>query len=70
MAAYNWHIYSQEIDDGTFAATPGQLLSYPLNVMSDGLLEYLENTTSFPDFPTSAKIMGKLSAVIPEKLTT
>ena len=50
--------------------TPGQLLAYPLNVLQDGSLENLEGFQSFPDWPSSAKIVGKLNAMIPQKLTT
>ena len=46
------------------------MLCYPLNVMADGTLENLEGFACFPDFPNSCKIMGKKSAVIPQKVTT
>ena len=70
MAAYNWQVYSMETNDGTFPVTPGQLLAYPLNVMPDGSIEYLPDMSSFPDFPASAKVMGKTHWGVPEKLTT
>jgi len=70
MAAYNWQIYSSETQVGDYPVTPGQLLAYPLNVLNDGSIEYLETISSFPDFPSSAKIMGKTNPMIPEKLTT
>ncbi len=70
MAAYNWQVYSMEANDGTFPVTPGQLLAYPLNVMPDGSIEYLPDMSSFPDFPSSAKVMGKTHWGLPEKLTT
>ena len=70
MAAYNWQVYSMETNDGTFPVTPGQLLAYPLNVMPDGSIEYLPDMSSFPDFPSSAKVMGKTHWGLPEKLTT
>ena len=64
MASYNWAKYlAQE-------PTPGQILPYPLNVMQDGSLEYIDGLTSFPDFSPGAKIMGKPSAMIPCKVTT
>lgn len=55
-------------DYGTEA--PGQLLAYPLNVLQDGSLENLEGIQSFPDWPQTAKIVGKMHAMIPQKLTT
>ena len=67
MAAYNWQVYNA---GPIGCATPGQLLSYPLNILPDGSIEYLEGVESFPDFPSSAKIMGKANPLIPEKLTT
>ena len=70
MAAYNWQIYSSEAQPGDYPVTPGQLLAYPLNILNDGSIEYLEGISSFPDFPSSAKIMGKTNPMIPEKLTT
>lgn len=70
MAAYNWQVYSMDAEPGTYPVTPGQLLSYPLNVMDDGSIEYLPNISSFPDFPPSAKVMGKTNPMIPVKLTT
>ena len=66
MAAYNWQIYSSETQAGDYPVTPGQLLAYPLNVLNDGSIEYLETISSFPDFPSSAKIMGKTNPMIPE----
>ena len=50
--------------------TPGMMLAYPLNVMEDGSLENLPGFACFPDFPGSCTIMGKKSAVIPQKVTT
>ena len=70
MAAYNWQVYSAETQPGDCPVTPGQLLAYPLNILNDGSIEYLENISSFPDFPSSAKIMGKTNPMIPVKLTT
>jgi len=67
MAYNNWQQYSSSTP-GT--KTDGQMLSYPLNVMADGTLENLEGFACFPDFPGSCKIMGKKSAVIPQKVTT
>ena len=70
MAAYNWHVYSMEVEDESYPVTPGQLLCYPLNVLGNGSIEYLADISSFPDFPSSAKIMGKTNPMIPVKLTT
>ena len=64
MVSYNWSQYLQKLP------TPGQLLPYPLNVMQDGKLEYIDGVTSFPDFPPSAKIKGKANPLIPQKVTT
>ena len=67
MAAYNWQVYQ---GGPAGSATPGQLLAYPLNVLSNGSIENIEGVTSFPDFPPSAKIMGSPHPLIPKKLTT
>ena len=64
MVSYNWSQYLSK------NVTPGQLLPYPLNVLNDGKLEYIDGVSSFPDFPSSAKIMGEPSPVIPMKVTT
>ena len=70
MAAYNWQVYSMDAEPGEFPVTPGQLLSYPLNVMEDGSVQYLPNISCFPDFGSNAKIMGKTNPMLPVKLTT
>ena len=67
MAAYNWQVYQ---GGPAGSATPGQLLAYPLNILSNGSIENIEGVTSFPDFPPSAKIMGSPHPLIPKKLTT
>ena len=64
MASYNWKMYLEK------AVTPGQLLPYPLNVMDDGELQYIDGVTNFPDFPKTATIMGKPHPAIPQKVTT
>ena len=64
MAAYNWSQYLQKLP------TPGQLLPYPLNVLQDGKLEYIDGVSTFPDFPAGAKIKGKSNPLIPQKVTT
>jgi len=48
----------------------GQLLAYPLNILENGTIESLEGSQGFLDWPPSAKVMGKLNAMIPQKLTT
>ena len=64
MVSYNWKQYL------SMEPTPGHLLPYPLNVMPDGKLEYInEDLTCFPDFE-GAKIKGKPNAMIPQKVTT
>jgi len=64
MVSYNWGLYLNK------QPTPGQLLPYPLNVMPNGELKYLDGVSSFPDFPSSAKIMGKTNPLMPQKVTT
>ena len=67
MALHNWMVYK---DGPSGSCTPGQLLCYPLNIQLDGTVETIEGCTSFPDFPESAEIMGKIHPMIPKKLTT
>jgi hypothetical protein len=64
MVSYNWGLYLNK------QPTPGQLLPYPLNVMPNGELKYLDGVSNFPDFPSSAKIMGKTNPLMPQKVTT
>ena len=64
MVGYNWSQYLQKLP------TPGQLLPYPLNVLQDGKLDYIDGISSFPDFPAGAKIKGKANPLIPQKVTT
>jgi len=64
MVSYNWTQYMCQQN------TVGHLLPYPLNVMPDGKLEYIEGISNFPDFGSSAKIMGKSNPMIPMKITT
>ena len=67
LAYVNWQQYNSTSPG---SSTYGQMLPYPLNVMPDGSLEYLENHKTFPDFGPGAKIKGKLSQMIPQKVTT
>ena len=66
MVSYNWTQYMGQQN----TETVGHLLPYPLNVMPDGKLEYIEGISNFPDFGSSAKIMGKSNPMIPMKITT
>ena len=65
FAYFNW----QQHNGPPGTTTAGQILTYPINVMSDGNLDNLESHTTFPDFQPGAKIMDKLSDVIPQKVT-
>ena len=66
MALENWHQYIGP--EGS--TTPGQILCYPLYVKDNGDLDTLEGVGTFPDFPPGSKIMGTVSAMIPQKVTT
>ena len=66
MVYYNWTQYIGP--DGS--TTPGMLLPYPLNIMPDGAVENLDGIKDFPDFPPGSRVVGKKSAVIPQKVTT
>jgi len=52
------------------SVTPGMMLPYPLHVLPNGFVEPLPGFDEFPDFPAGSKVMGKKSAVLPQKLTT
>jgi phospholipase D1/2 len=67
LAYINWQQYTASQPG---SQTTGQMLPYPLNVMPDGSLEYLEGFKTFPDFKQGAKVKGTPSAVIPQKVTT
>ena len=66
MAFHNWKQYCGP--DGS--STPGQILCYPLNVLQDGTIETLDDVKEFPDFPPGSRVMGQVSAMIPQKVTT
>jgi len=66
MAFHNWKQYCGP--DGS--STPGQILCYPLNVLQDGTIETLDGVKEFPDFPPGSRVMGQVSAMIPQKVTT
>ena len=66
MSQQNWLDYM-----GPEGSVPkGLLLKYPINVLSNGFVETLPGIEEFPDFPHGSKVMGKKSAVLPQKLTT
>jgi len=44
MCLFNWSRYTSP--EETF--TPGQLLSYPLNILPDGKIEPLDGFATFP----------------------
>ena len=67
MAFYNWSQYSSSNHENV---TPGQVLSYPLNILPDGKITTLDSMKTFPDFPSGALIMGTKSSFIPQKVTT
>lgn len=66
MALQNWHDYISE----SHKKTNGQVLCYPLQVDRDGSIRTLEGISQFPDFPNGSLVMGKISAMIPQKVTT
>ena len=39
-------------------------------IETSGEMSNLNNFVSFPDYPSTAKVMGGKSAVIPDKITT
>merc|ERR1719187_1014863 len=71
MTWYNWQSFNWEVYNlPQNVETRGQLLMYPVLIQPDGRMENLPNFTSFPDFPSSAKVFGTKSGLIPEKITT
>ncbi len=66
MARHNWELYVGP--EGS--VTPGMVLQYPLHVLQNGFVENLKGHEEFPDFPSGGRVMGKKSAVLPQKLTT
>jgi len=66
MAFFNWQQYCGP--EGS--TTPGQILCYPLNILQDGTIKTLDGVEEFPDFPSGSKIVGTISSVIPQKVTT
>jgi phospholipase D1/2 len=66
MAWHNWQQYIGP--DGS--TTPGKILFYPLDVQQDGSIKTWPDYPEFPDFPPGSKIMGQVSSMIPQKVTT
>jgi len=68
---HNWKLYNYEkYGQPQEIIPPGQLLTYPIEVSQDGRLSNLDGFKSFPDYPSSALILGSKSNMIPEKITT
>lgn len=71
MTDYNWQAYNYDkYNFPQHVAPPGQLLTYPIQVNPDGSIENLPGFVSFPDYPSTAKVFGSKSGMIPEKVTT
>jgi len=66
MAQENWLAYISEEDE----VPAGHLLTYPILVSQEGQVSNLEDEAyhCFPD--TTASVLGALSGIFPEKLTT
>jgi len=73
MCWFNWQSYNfEKYGLSQDQLPPGQLLLYPIRVEQSGEIGTLMNPnfTSFPDYPSTAKIFGGKSALLPEKVTT
>lgn len=71
MCSYNWKSYNfEEYGLPQDPPPPGHLLLYPIQVDAGGNISNLDKFTSFPDYPSTAKIFGGKSGMIPEKITT
>lgn len=66
MALENWNAYKSD----QTCVTNGQVLCYPLQIERDGSVKTLDGVKEFPDFPSGSYVMGKVSAMIPQKVTT
>ena len=66
ISDHNWKMYTGPIG----SVTPGHILTYPISILENGDLQIEPENSSFPDFPEGSKIMGSMSAIIPQKLTT
>lgn len=71
MCSYNWQSYNYEAYGlPQDVPPPGHLLLYPVQVDANGNISNIDRFTSFPDYPSTAKIFGGKSGMIPEKITT
>jgi len=71
MCNFNWQSYNFEVYGmDQMEAPPGHLLLYPVQVETSGEMSNLNNFVSFPDYPSTAKVMGGKTALIPDKITT
>jgi len=71
MAWHNWQSYNFDAYGlPQESPPPGKMLLYPIEVQQNGSINNLPNFKSFPDYPSSAKVFGTKSNVIPEKVTT
>jgi len=71
MASFNWQSYNFDFYGmDQMEPPPGHLLLYPVQVETSGEMTNLNGFVSFPDYPSTAKVMGGKSAVIPDKITT
>ena len=66
IADENWKMYAGSIG----SVTPGHILTYPISILQNGILQNLPEHSTFPDFPEGSKIRGSMSAFIPQKLAT
>ena len=66
MANENWKMYMGPVG----SVTIGKVISYPLKIEADGAIDTLDEAPTFPDFPPGSSVMGKRSAIIPQKVTT
>ena len=41
-----------------------------LNILQNGTIKTIDGVEEFPDFPSGSKIVGTISSVIPQKVTT
>eukprot|EP00088_Acartia_fossae_P036456 TRINITY_DN3767_c0_g1_i10.p1 TRINITY_DN3767_c0_g1~~TRINITY_DN3767_c0_g1_i10.p1 ORF type:complete len:833 (-),score=154.58 TRINITY_DN3767_c0_g1_i10:667-3165(-) len=68
---YNWRVYNYDfygMDE--MPLPPGLLLTYPVKITPDGMMQNLDGFASFPDYPSTALVFGSKSNIIPEKITT
>jgi phospholipase D1/2 len=71
MCDFNWKSYNFDVYGmDQMEPPPGHLLLYPVQIDTNGEMSNLNGFVSFPDYPSTAKVMGGKSAVIPDKITT